>query len=146
MGHASTDNIKKLINNAGLLDTDLSKIISSVVESCDTCIKFKKVPPKTAVGLSKSNDFNETIYIDLHKIKPGLCYLQMINEFTRYSNAVILKSKSLVMKGFIWGWISIFGATKQIFSDNGGEFVSNNFYEMWEKFSIKVTATTFCSS
>ena len=30
-GHASTENIKKLINNAGLLDKDLNAIIENVV-------------------------------------------------------------------------------------------------------------------
>ena len=40
--HTSTD-IKILINNAGLLDTDLSKIMKNVAESKDTCNKFKKV-------------------------------------------------------------------------------------------------------
>ena len=45
------------------------------------------------------------------------------------------------MKAFISGWISLFSAPKRIFGDNGGEFVSDSFYEMCEKFNIKVTTT-----
>ena len=63
----------------------------------------------------------------------------MIDEFTIYSNIVIIKSK-LNFKVFIKNWLSIFGAPKKLFSDNGGEFISE-FYKMCEKFSIKVKTT-----
>ena len=36
-GHASKENINKLINNAGLLDKRLNAIIENVVQSWDTC-------------------------------------------------------------------------------------------------------------
>ena len=37
-------------------------------------------------------------------------------------------------------WIAIFSAPK-IFSDNGGEFTGDNFYEMCERFNIKIETT-----
>ena len=60
-GHASTENIKKLINNAGLLDKGLNAIIENVVQSCDTCVIFKRAPPRLVIGLSIAKDLNETI-------------------------------------------------------------------------------------
>ena len=67
----------------------------------------------------------------------------MIDEFTRYSNAVIIKKKSSCLKACIKNWLSIFGAPKRLFSDNGGEFISDEFYEIWlMKFNdIKVITT-----
>ena len=35
----------------------------------------------------------------------------------------------------------MFGAPTRIFSDNGGEFISDSFYEMCEQFNIKVIST-----
>ena len=82
---------KKLINNAGFLDKALNAIIENIVQSCDTCIRFKRAPLRPLVGLSEAKDFNETIFLDLHEINSGLYYFHMIDEFTRYSNAVIIK-------------------------------------------------------
>ena len=42
------------------------------------------------------------------------------------------------MAAFIKNWLSIFGVPKRLFSDNGGEFISDKFYEMCENFNIKV--------
>ena len=89
-GHASTVNIKKHINNAGLLDKGLNEIIENVVQSCDTCIRFKRAPPRPVVGISKAKDFNETVSFDLHEINSELYYFHMTDGFTRYSNAVII--------------------------------------------------------
>ena len=127
--HASIENIKKLINNAGLLDQGLNTIIENVVQSCGTCIRFKRAPPKLVVGLSKAKDFNETRSLDLHEINSELYYFHMIGEFTRYSNAVIINKKSSSLKAFIKNWLSIFGSPKRLFSDNGGEFISDEFCE-----------------
>ena len=37
--------------------------------------------------------------------------------------------------------MSIFGAPKRWFSENGGEFISDEFYEMCERFNIKFITT-----
>ena len=71
-GHASIQNIKKLINNAGLLDKGLNAIIENVVQSRDIYIRSKRAPPRPVAGLSKAKDFSETISLDLHKINSEL--------------------------------------------------------------------------
>ena len=115
--HASIDNIKNPVNNAGLLDKGLNAIIENVVQFCDTCIRFKRAPLRPAIGLSKARNSNETISLDLHEINSELYYFHMIGEFTRYSNAVVIKKKSSNSKAFIKNWLSIFGAPKRLFSD-----------------------------
>ena len=45
------------------------------------------------------------------------------------------------MNMFMKHWISIFGAPNCIFSDNGGEFMGDDFYDMYGKFNIKVFGT-----
>ena len=52
-GYVSVDNIKKLIINTGLCDKYLCTIIENAVQFCDTYIRFKRVPPRPAVGLAK---------------------------------------------------------------------------------------------
>ena len=76
----------------------------------------------------------------------GLYYLHIINEFTRYSNAVSIKKKSSSLTAFIKNWLSIFGAPKRLFTYNGGEFISDEFYKMCERFNIKVMTTPSYSS
>ena len=49
------------------------------------------------------------------------------------------------MAAFTKNWLSIFGAPKRLFSDNGGEFINDEFYEMCERFNIKVVTTPFYS-
>ena len=137
-GHASIENIKKLINNAGSFDKGLNTIIEHVAQFREACIKFKRALPRPVVGLSKEKDFDETISLDLHEINSRLYYFRIIDEFTRYSNAVIFKKKLSSLTAFIKNWLSIFGAPKRLFSDNGEEFISDKFYEMCERFNIKV--------
>ena len=45
------------------------------------------------------------------------------------------------MTAFIKNWLSVFGAPKRLFNDNEGEFISDEFYEMSERFNIKVITT-----
>ena len=65
--------LEKLIRNAK------STLIKDVVNSCATCIKFKKPRSRLIVELSKAEDFNQTMSIDLHELKPKLWYIHMVD-------------------------------------------------------------------
>ena len=65
----------------------------------------------------------------------------MIDEFNRFSNAVMIRKKDDSMNMFIKRWIHIIGAPNYIFSDNGGEFIGDDFYDICGKFHIKVSGT-----
>ena len=58
-----------------------------------------------------------------------------IGEFSRFSDAVIIKKKDDSMNMFMKHWISIFGVRNYIFSDNGRKFIGDDFY-MCGKFNI----------
>ena len=127
--------MEKVIRNFNLLNSEVSTVIKDVVNSCTTCIKFKKPSSRPIVGLSKAEDFNQTVSIDLDELKPKLWYMLMVDEFTRYSAAAIISTKTVTAKIFMKHWIAIFGAPKTVFSDNEGEFIGESFVEMCEQFN-----------
>ena len=49
------------------------------------------------------NYFNDTVAMDLHQLGPNLWYLHLILDFSRFSNVVIMKSKStdMIIKMFL---------------------------------------------
>ena len=57
-GHASVNNMKELIRNTNLLDSEVSQLLKEVVDSCATFITFKKASARPIVSLSKADDFN----------------------------------------------------------------------------------------
>ena len=142
-GHASKENIKKLLTNANLMSNDLKQMIDKVIESSETCQKCRKPPSKPVVAFTKSDSFNKTLSLDLHELKPNLWYLHVVDEFSKFSAASLIMNKSLVVKSFLKNWVAIFGAPKKVFTDNGGEFDSRIFHKLREKFSVKIQ-TTIC--
>ncbi|XP_077974967.1 uncharacterized protein LOC144430759 [Styela clava] len=142
-GHASQDKLKKLIQNAGKWNADLSSLIEETVSDCEICKVYKKPSPRPVVGLSWANDFNQTVAVDLHQLGSDMWYLHMIDHFTRYSRAAIVRNKfsSTIVKKFMQNWIGIFGSPARILSDNGGEFDSEVFKDMCGNFNITFTTT-----
>ena len=117
---------------------NISLLIKKVVNTCETCIKFREPNPRPVVAFTKTKDFNQTVSADLQQLLTNLWYMHFVDEFTCYSAAVIVENKSVCHKAFIKYWTSIFGAPKNIFSNNGGEFIGDIFIEMCERFNIKV--------
>ena len=78
--------------------------------------------------------------MDLHEIQSNIWYMHII-DFTRLSNAVIIRSKTVAVKRFLKHWVSLFGVPRKIFSDNGGEFIGVEFYDMCDVFNIKIDST-----
>ena len=89
----------------------------------------KKPVPRPAAGLVKAMNFNHTVATNLWQLGEKSWYLDFIDEFSRFSNATIIKSKdpNLIIKMFLKYWISLFRKQKNVFSDNGGEYVSTHF-------------------
>ena len=142
-GHASANRLKELLKNAGVEDKDLMALLQKVTDSCDTCQKFKRAIPKPVVGFPHAWDYNESVAVDLHQLGISLWYLHIIDEFTRFSAGCITHTKqsSQFVKNFIKHWISIHGAPKRLFSDNGGEFDNDEVRDMAENFNIQVVTT-----
>ena len=63
----------------------------------------------------------------------------LIDEFSRFNNAVILSTDIIIM--FLKYWISLFGSPNAVLSDNRGKFVSKEFIDFCENFNMKVKTT-----
>ena len=72
----------------------MQQIVMDIGEQCETCQKLKRPPPKPAVGFPLATKFNETVAVDLHQLENNLWYLHIIDEFSRFSTACILKNKA----------------------------------------------------
>ena len=104
--------------------------MEDVVYACDTCTWLSKPPPCPVVGLPKSWEFTYVVSVDFLCIKQDLYYLHVIDEFTQYIQAAKIKRKSECAKTFLCSWIGIFGAPRKVFSDNGDEFIGEDFIEL----------------
>ena len=143
-GHASTERLTKLLNNAGNRDKETMNLLSEVIQKCEICVKNKRPPPRPAVGLPLATDFNEVVAVDLHEIeKSKLWYLHIIDEFTRFSSGAIITSKrpTVFVRCFIKNWIGIHGAPRKLYSDNGGEFSNDEVRDMCQNFNIEIKTT-----
>ena len=81
-GHASPNNLENLFKNAGLLSTEISKLINVVCDNCVVCKTHKKPPLRPVVGLPRATTFNRTVAMDLHSLDKNIWYFHIIDEFT----------------------------------------------------------------
>ena len=109
------------MKNAGV-----DKIVEEITNKCNICKLHKKPLPRPAVAIPKSLNFNEMVAMDLHQLGDNLWYLHFIDEFSPFSNVVVIKSKqsNIIIQNILKHWISIFGTPISVFSKNGGEFAS----------------------
>lgn len=79
----------------------------------------------------------------MHELEPGLWYLHIIDQFTRFSAGSILTTKksSEIVKHFVHDWISVHGSPQKLFSDHGGEFNNDKVRDMAENFNIEIKTT-----
>lgn len=142
-GHASADKLQRLLSSSGSKDTECTSLLQKIINKCEVCQKYCKTKPKPAVGLPLASTYNETVAVDLHELEPGVWYLHIIDQFTRFSAGSVLTTKrsSEIVKRFIHDWISVHGPPQKLFSDNGGEFNNEEVRDMAENFNIEVKTT-----
>ena len=122
--HPTKDKLIELVKRAGYAEDDeLIKNIVKVSDSCEICKQYKRPSPIPVVGLPMASKFNELVAMDL-KFFQGKIILHIIDHLTRFSVAVILKSKEPkeIISAIMKSWISIFGPPSKFLTDNGGEF------------------------
>ncbi|KAL2099481.1 hypothetical protein ACEWY4_003875 [Coilia grayii] len=142
-GHASADRLLRLLSSSGTNDAECATILHRIMSECETCQRYSKIKPRPAVGLPLASQHNETVAVDLHELEPGLWYLHIIDQFTRFSAGSVLPTKkgSEIVKHFSHDWISVHGPPQKLFSDNGGEFNNDEDRDMAENFNIEVKTT-----
>lgn len=140
--HPSAERLKKLLKDSGCTNDQILKLVDEISLSCDICKKYKSTPPRPAVSFPLASVFNETVAMDLKQIQ-GKLILHMIDHATRYSAAVVIpnKRRETIVKGILENWVRIFGAPTKFLTDNGGEFVNQDFLDVAEKFNVTVLTT-----
>ena len=140
--HASSDKLIKLLNDGGIHDNTLCNEIKKVEETCQTCLRFKKPSPKPIVTFPLSQNFNDSVAMDL-KFYEGKPILHLIDHCTRFSAASVIPSKQrdvIISKNFEI-WITVFGSPGQILSDNRDEFSNDDFRVLGEMLNTNVRNT-----
>ena len=142
--HASGKRLKKLLVDGGITDKEMLKIIETIHDNCEICVKYKKPPPKPIVCTPLAKEFNESIAMDLKDIEGESGHvLHLIDHATRYSAAIHIpsKKKEVIISAVLKVWISLFGPPKKILTDNGKEFSNDDYREMGEKLNTRIVNT-----
>ena len=143
--HAPTTKLCKLLNSAGpqwASNEDLKKELQKVESSCNTCIQYRQAKPRPSVGLPLASKFLDTVAMDLKFHRQNIL-IHLVDHATRLSQAARIPNKkpSTILKAIFSHWIGIFGTPVQFLSDNGGEFINNEFVELCESANIVVKTT-----
>ena len=142
-GHPASHKLHKLLERAGKGDDkELKQELNKVSANCEICRDYTKPSPKPVVGFPHASNFNETVAMDL-KFFEGHIILHLIDHLTRFSSAVIIKSKEAdqIIAGIFKCWIQVFGAPAKFLTDNGGEFANEKFLKLAESMNIRVLTT-----
>ena len=140
--HPTPERLLKLVKHSSYYSKKLEEEIKNISKQCETCLKFKKAPPRPVVSLPMATNFNDAVAIDL-KAFEGQYFLVIVDMATRFCSAAVIKNKlpSTIVKNMFTSWITTFGAPKKILSDNGCEFNNVLFREFGEGFNIKILTT-----
>ena len=141
-GHAHKDRLIKFVNKTDHPQKDdISKELKNL--DCDLCKKHGRESPKPKTCLPMADKFNETVAMDLKFLENNEIILHSIDLLTRYSTAVLIKSKEseVIIENFFRSWIAIFGRPSKTLFDNGKEFCSKAFVDMCRHLDIESMTT-----
>ena len=143
--HAPYERIVSLLNSAGdpwSKDEKLKEALKHVIKVCKTCRVYQKPSLHPVVGFPTATCFQDTVAMDL-KFYKGKILLHLNDHATHLSACTRVPSKrpESIIKGIFTHWISVYGPAKWFLTDNGGEFVNEDFVTMCESFNITVETT-----
>ena len=142
-GHPSAISLKAIMKSADVIDKDCEKIIEDTSKNCDICLRFKKTPPRPAVSLPMSSQFNGTVAMDL-KTFGNVYFIHFIDLYTRFSKSKVIRRKlpKVIVDSVATEWIAAgFGPPKKFLIDNGGEFDNEEYRELSEQFNVEICPT-----
>ena len=140
--HPKAEKLIRLIKEAGIKDDKLEEEVRKIDETCETCVKYQRSPPRPIVSMPMARNFNDVVSMDL-KTWGSKYFLVMVDLATRYCSACVISSKSpsVIIDGVMRYWVAMLGTPKKILTDNGGEFNNDEFRSMGENFNIDVMCT-----
>ena len=144
--HATKPRIKPLLENADVWSEEMSKAWTEIENTCKECKIFKKPLARPRVGFSWAKAFNDVIAMDLkdytYKAKKYKL-LHIVDHCTRFGQCarVSSKKKEEILKVLFEVWIQVFGPPTKVLTDNGGEFLNDEFLDMCDKMGINMKMT-----
>ena len=117
-------------------------MLEEIPSSCETCLRYKKVQPRSVVGFSLASRFNEWVALGMKDIK-GNKILHLIDAFSKYSVAVRVPNKesSTIINTIFKYWVADFGCPSNVLTDNGHEFDNQYFRDERQNLNIIVRMT-----
>ena len=112
-GHPSAEKLKILLKDSGIRETKIMNMIDKVSKKCKICCRFKRKESRPKTCLARSRSLNEVVSLDLKPVTTILNkeedkrqILYMIDEFSRFINAIVIKNKEpeSVVKGVLDAW------------------------------------------
>ena len=144
--HPSGEKLSRLVQNSSYDKKTLRSEIKNLSENCKVCIVRRKTKPRPIVCIPLATTFNEMVALDLkfhtHEGRTYI-FLVFVDIATRFCAAKVIVNKKpeTIVSAILSKWISIFGAPRKIFSDNGREFHNPQVRQLSETFSFKVYTT-----
>ena len=151
-GHPSEEKLKKLIDDAGIDDPPISRILKKIHETCRICQKYRKRQSRPKTALPKARTLNEAVSLDLKPLsslledpqdKRQIVYI--MDEFSRFTVGKISKSKEpeAVAKIVLDEWCldGMGYPSGYFFCDNGSEFKGDLLAEVTKKTGTKIKLT-----
>ena len=137
-GHRPKHAFIEVLKNANAWDNSFNVMLDKIIDGCEGCIIRKRNPDKPAVAMMMAKDINETVAMDLKKLKNGKNILYFIDVFSRFTVAKIIprKKPEEVIDALMEKWVSIFGTPTKFITDNGGEFSNEEMILATNKLNI----------
>ena len=140
--HSSAAKISPFLKSVNLPNgKEILDHLEKLDKSCEFCLKHKsREIPHRKVALPTATTFNNVVAMDLKKLKCGVWIVHFIDLVTRFAIASSVRNKSAeeILAKTFQHWIAILGRPDCFITDNGGEFVNNDFNQMCSLMNIKV--------
>ena len=140
--HPSAEKLKQIIRDARKDSAELMEAVEKISKECEICIRYKRPRPRPIVSLPLASTFNETVSMDLKKWNSDH-FLVMVDLASRFCSATVIPNKlpETVITAVFKSWITIFGAPRNILSDNGGEFSNELQLCLGDHFGVNINCT-----
>ena len=137
-GHRPKQAFIELLKHADSWAPVFDKMLDKIIDACEGCILRKRNPDKPAVAMMMAKDTNETVAMDLKKLKNGKHILYIIDAFSRFTVAKLIprKKPEEIIDAVMEKWVSIFGTPTKFITDNGGEFSNEEMILATNKLNI----------
>ena len=142
-GHPSAQKLVDLVKDTEYNSKELLKEIKDLSKTCEHCTIHQRNRPKPKVSLMTPKDVNDIVGMDIKDLSTGHHMFHCIDLFSRFSTTTIIpnKKKETIIEDLFQNWITIFGRPTTFLSDNGGEFLNEEFLDMCDELEIVFKTT-----